>query len=130
MTRERTRRSSARASADPGTPPGLGRTKGGTLTLAYLAEPASLDPAVARSALERRIDHAVSQGLLQYAREPGEAGPELIPCLATEVPGAENGDLSANGLVCTFRLREGVPPASGRMERLSPRARSPRVQYS
>jgi oligopeptide transport system substrate-binding protein len=82
--------------------------QGGTLTLSYFAEPSSLDPAVGWSVIERQIAHDIYQGLLQYAREEGAAGTRLIPCLATEVPSAENGGISADGTVFTFRLRQGV----------------------
>ena len=89
--------------------------QGGTLTLSYLTEPSSLDPAVAWNVIDWQIEHDIYQGFLQYAHEPGEAGTELIPCLATEVPSAENGGISADGTVYTFKLREGVkfqPPVS------------------
>lgn len=89
--------------------------QGGTLTLSYFAEPSSLDPAVAWSVIDLQIGHDIYQGLLQYAREEGEAGTELIPCLATEVPSTENGGVSADGTVYTFHLRHGVkfqPPVN------------------
>ena len=79
--------------------------QGGTLTLSYLTEPSSLDPAVAWNVIDWQIEHDIYQGFLQYAHEPGEAGTELIPCLATEVPSTENGGISADGLVYTFKLR-------------------------
>ena len=65
--------------------------------------------------IDWQIEHDIYQGFLQYAHEPGEAGTELIPCLATEVPSTENGGISADGIVYTFKLREGVkfqPPVS------------------
>ncbi len=89
--------------------------QGGTLTLSYLAEPSSLDPAVAWNVIDWQIEHAIYQGFLQYAHEPGAAGTELVPCLATEVPSTTNGGISADGRVYKFRLREGVrfqPPVS------------------
>ena len=66
------------ASSSPGTP-----KQGGTLTLSYLSEPSSLDPAVAWNVIDWQIEHDIYQGFLQYAHKPGEAGTELIPCLAT-----------------------------------------------
>ena len=89
--------------------------QGGTLTLSFLTEPSSLDPAVAWNVIDWQIEHDIYQGLLQYAAEPGAAGTELVPCLATEVPSTENGGISADGTVYTFKLREGVkfqPPVS------------------
>jgi ABC-type transport system substrate-binding protein len=89
--------------------------QGGTLTLSYLTEPSSLDPAIAWNVIDWQIEHDIYQGLLQYAHKPGEAGTELIPCLATEVPSTANGGISADGKVYTFHLRTGVkfqPPVS------------------
>ena len=89
--------------------------QGGTLTLSFLTEPSSLDPAVAWNVIDWQIEHDIYQGLLQYAAEPGAAGTELVPCLATEVPSTDNGGISADGTVYTFKLREGVkfqPPVS------------------
>lgn len=89
--------------------------QGGTLTLAYRAEPSSLDPAVARNAIDRQIVHDVYQGFLRYAPASGEAGTELVACLATEVPTVENGGISPDGRTYIFHLREGVkfqPPVN------------------
>ena len=89
--------------------------QGGTLTLSYLTEPSSLDPAIAWNVIDWQIEHDIYQGFLQYAHTPGEAGTELVPCLATEVPTAGNGGLSADGKTYTFHLRKGVkfqPPVS------------------
>ena len=49
-------------------------------------EPSSLDPAVAWNVIDWQIEHAIYQGMLQYAPKPGDAGNALVPCLATEVP--------------------------------------------
>ena len=98
------------ASSSPGTP-----KQGGTLTLSYLSEPSSLDPAVAWNVIDWQVEHDVYQGLLQYAHKPGEAGTALIPCLATEVPSSANGGISADGKTYTFHLRKGVkfqPPVN------------------
>jgi oligopeptide transport system substrate-binding protein len=89
--------------------------QGGTLTLSYLTEPSSLDPAIAWNVIDWQIEHDIYQGLLQYAHKSGEAGTQLIPCLATEVPSTANGGISTNGKVYTFHLRKGVkfqPPVS------------------
>lgn len=89
--------------------------QGGTLTLAYLTEPSSLDPAVAWNVIDWQIEHDIYQGLLQYAHAAGAAGAKLVPCLATEVPSIENGGISPDGKVYTFHLREGVkfqPPVN------------------
>ncbi len=81
---------------------------GGTLTVAYLAQPESLDPARAEDTTERSIVHAVYQGLLQYDGKQGEDGTVLIPCLAGHMPSEANGGISADGRTYTFTLRRGV----------------------
>jgi ABC-type transport system substrate-binding protein len=89
--------------------------QGGTLTLAYLTEPSSLDPAVAWNVIDWQIEHDIYQSFLRYAPQPGQAGTELVPCLATEVPSSANGGISADGKTYTFHLRKGVmfqPPVS------------------
>jgi len=89
--------------------------QGGTLTLSYLTEPSSLDPAIAWNVIDWQIEHDIYQGFLRYAPKSGEAGTQLIPALATEVPSAANGGISADGKTYTFHLRKGVkfqPPVS------------------
>jgi ABC-type transport system substrate-binding protein len=89
--------------------------QGGTMSLSYLTEPSSLDPGVAFNVIDWQIEHDIYQGMLKYDPKPGAAGNVLIPCLATEVPSAENGGISADGLTYTFRLRKGVkfqPPVN------------------
>ncbi len=85
------------------------------MTLAYMSEPSSLDPAVAWNVIDWQIEHDIYQGLLAYAPKPGAAGDQLIASLATEVPSAANGGISADGKTYTFHLRPGVqfqPPVN------------------
>lgn len=89
--------------------------QGGTLTLSYLTEPSSLDPAIAWNVIDWQIEHDIYQGFLRYAPKSGQAGAELVPALATEVPSTANGGISADGKTYTFHLRKGVnfqPPVS------------------
>ncbi len=89
--------------------------QGGTLTLSYLTEPSSLDPAIAWNVIDWQIEHDIYQGFLRYAPKSGQAGTELVPALATEVPSTANGGISADGKTYTFHLRKGVnfqPPVS------------------
>ena len=89
--------------------------QGGTLTLSYLTEPSSLDPAIAWNVIDWQIEHDIYQGFLRYAPKSGDAGTQLIPALATEVPSTANGGISADGKTYTFHLRKGVmfqPPVS------------------
>jgi len=81
---------------------------GGTLNVTYQGEPTELDPAIAWEITSWSIQRLTYETFLTYASEPGEAGTALVPSLATEVPSAENGGISADGTVYTFKLRPGV----------------------
>lgn len=82
--------------------------KGGTLNVTYQGEPTELDPAIAWEVTSWGIERLTYETFLTYANEPGEPGAKLVPSLATEVPSAENGGISADGKVYTFKLRPGV----------------------
>lgn len=68
-------------------------------------EPASLDPARAE---QGEKGEAFIDNVYERLVDVGVEGPDLIPSLATEVPTTENGLVSADRLVYTFPLREGV----------------------
>ncbi len=82
--------------------------QGGSLNLAYLTEPSSLDPAIAYNVIDWQIEYEVFDSFLRYAPKPGVEGTTLIPALAAEVPSVENGGISEDGLVYTFHLKEGI----------------------
>jgi peptide/nickel transport system substrate-binding protein len=82
--------------------------QGGSLTVSFLTEPESLDPAIAYNVIDWQIEHEVFEGLLRYPATAGKEGTTLEPALATEVPSVENGGLSEDGLTYTFHLRKGV----------------------
>jgi oligopeptide transport system substrate-binding protein len=99
--------SSAAASGQP--------AKGGTLTVTFQGEPTELDPAIAWEVESWSIERLTYQTFLTYASKSGEAGTELVPDLATEVPTADNGGISADGLTYTFHLKKDIkfaPPIS------------------
>ncbi len=103
------------SSAGGSSPASTTPVKGGTLTVTFQGEPTGLDPAIAWENESMSIERLTYQTFLTYASEPGEAGTELVPDLATEVPTGDNGGISADGLVYTFHLRKGVkfaPPVS------------------
>jgi peptide/nickel transport system substrate-binding protein len=96
---------------DEGSSPTAGAgepVKGGTLTVTFQGEPTELDPAIAWEVTSWGIERLTYQTFLTYASEPGEAGSQLVPDLATEVPSAENGGISADGRVYTFHLKQGI----------------------
>ena len=89
--------------------------KGGTLTVTYEGEPTGLDPAIAWENESWGIERLTYQTFLAYKSDAGPAGTQLVPDLATAVPSATNGGISADGLVYTFHLKKGIkfaPPVS------------------
>ena len=54
--------------------------------MTYQGEPTELDPAIAWELTSWGIERLTYQTFLTYASKPGEAGTELVPDLATEVP--------------------------------------------
>src|SRR5665647_176269 len=91
-----------------GSTPSSGPVKGGTLTVTFQGEPTELDPAIAWEVESWSIERLTYQGLLTYVPEAGAAGAELAPELATEVPSAANGGISADAKTYTFHIRKGV----------------------
>ena len=97
--------SSGSAGSSPGGGPsakGSPQT-GGTLTASFQSEPQNLDPAVDWELTGGPVLQCIYQGLLRYKPVSGEAGTQLEPCLATEVPQPTNG-----GKTYTFHIRQGV----------------------
>ena len=88
--------------------PSGGPVKGGTLTVSWQGDPPTLDPAVAWGEDSWSIERVTYQTFLTYASKAGEAGTQLVPDLATEVPSIENGGISADGKVYTFHLKKGI----------------------
>ncbi len=82
--------------------------QGGTLKVTFQGEPTELDPAFAWEVTSWAIERLTYETFITYVSEPGEAGSQLAPELATEVPSAANGGVSADGKVYTFKLRHGV----------------------
>jgi peptide/nickel transport system substrate-binding protein len=77
----------------------------GELVHAADDEPGSLDPAqVEAGEGGETVILQVLDRLVEFAPE----GPELAPSLATEVPTADNGLISEDGITYTFPIREGV----------------------
>jgi peptide/nickel transport system substrate-binding protein len=70
-----------------------------------LTDPTTLDPALAYDLNSGYVIENVLEGLLAY--DPTDAD-GLLPVLATAVPDATNGLISADGLTYTFPIRSGV----------------------
>jgi peptide/nickel transport system substrate-binding protein len=68
-------------------------------------EPVTFDPALAYDTASGGIIHNVYETLVWYNKEQPA---QFIPQLATELPSAENGGISADGKTYTFKIRQGV----------------------
>jgi peptide/nickel transport system substrate-binding protein len=82
---------------------------GGSITISHSAQPDALDPALSYTAEGWEALWLVYTPLLTYARAEGDAGTELIPGLARELP-----EISDDGLTYELRLRKGLRFSDGR----------------
>jgi peptide/nickel transport system substrate-binding protein len=88
--------------------------KGGSITIAATAAPASLDPAVSRSPQAQQALWLVYTGPLVLRRAEGAGGTELKPGLAESMP-----EISEDGLTYTFKIREGLHYSNAKPVRAS-----------
>lgn len=77
--------------------------RGGTLRVSLQGWVNFLDPQLVQQALESDISNLVTRTLTGFRAEPGAAGSELVPDLATDT-----GRPSQNNTVWEFTLKEGV----------------------
>ncbi|HEX9967089.1 MAG TPA: ABC transporter substrate-binding protein [Solirubrobacterales bacterium] len=82
--------------------------KGGSITIAQAGQPDFLDPALSYTIHGWEPMAVVYTPLVTYKREDGEAGSELIPGLAEELP-----KVSADGKTYELTLREGLRYSDG-----------------
>jgi peptide/nickel transport system substrate-binding protein len=92
---------------DDGSDTGSG-TEGGSMTLAQTSQPDFLDPALSYTVNGWEPMWIVYTPLLTYAHEEGEAGAELIPGLAEDLP-----EVSEDGKTYTLQLRDGLTYSDG-----------------
>jgi peptide/nickel transport system substrate-binding protein len=88
---------------------GSGGKEGGTLNGTYAAFPDYLDPALSYTAEGWTAMYNTYIPLLTYAHENGDAGSEVIPGLAKELPKITNGEKTY-----TLFLRPGLKYSDGR----------------
>ncbi|SEL71303.1 peptide/nickel transport system substrate-binding protein [Paenibacillus sp. cl141a] len=88
--------------ADPGTEP-ANPVSGGTLNVAYPANPATLDPHLTTNQATRDVSRNIFEQLLTLNKNY-----EVVPQLA------ESLDISDDGKTYTFHLRQGVPFHNGK----------------
>jgi oligopeptide transport system substrate-binding protein len=83
-----------------GSAAGASPKAGGTISIAFQAEPVTLDPAISWDVSGWTVEDSVFNALYRYAAKPGVEGTELIPDLAAEMP-----QISADGTTYTIKLR-------------------------
>ncbi len=83
--------------------------RGGTLEILTGSDFDHLATTSAGTTASMGLLRAITRTLLTYPSSPDfGTAIQLVPDLALEVPSAENGGISADGLTYTFRLRRGV----------------------
>jgi len=82
--------------------------EGGEITTAQTSQPDFLDPALSYTVNGWEVMWNVYTPLVTYAHEEGEAGAELIPGLAEELP-----EVSEDGLTYSLTLRDGLTYSDG-----------------
>lgn len=87
---------------DAGTP-----VSGGTLNMLGVGDVDYVDPNVTYYSAGYMLSRLYSRQLVTFPAIEGKTL-EVAPDLATELPTAENGGISEDGLTYTFKLREGV----------------------
>jgi len=80
-----------------------GGPSGGTLKLGALSDVDSYDPGRTYYAYSWDIQRMMTRTLMAFKAEPGTAGSELVPDMATE-PGTSNAD----GTVWTYKIKSGI----------------------
>ncbi|MBV9359174.1 MAG: peptide ABC transporter substrate-binding protein [Chloroflexi bacterium] len=98
----------ASAVAQVQVPAGGQPTRGGTLRVGFLGEPATLNPYVTSNGEWNTLSEPVLDGLAR-----GAPNGSFIPILAAEVPTQANGDVSSDGTVVTWKLKSGVVWSDG-----------------
>jgi peptide/nickel transport system substrate-binding protein len=109
----------AACSSSPSSTSGAGTpVHGGTLRIITFGGPDHLDPVSGYASADYILERAYARQLLSYATpttpltSTSGAGwrkaTTVVPDVATEVPTKANGGISANGLVYTFHIRQGV----------------------
>src|SRR5918997_5165466 len=82
--------------------------KGGSVTISQTSQPDYMDPALTYTVNGIEPLWLVYTPLLTYAHEEGDAGTELIPGLAEDLP-----EISEDGLEYKLTLRDGLKYADG-----------------
>ena len=93
---------------DGGDGGGGGGAEGGSITISQTSQPDYLDPALSYTVNGWEPMWLVYTPPVTYARAEGQAGTELIPGIAEELP-----EVSEDGRTYTFTIREGLKYSDG-----------------
>ena len=86
-----------------------GSAPGQSLIIAMYQEPESLNPYLSVQTVVNVVSTAIYESLIDIDPQG-----QYVPALAAEVPSAQNGGISEDGLTITYKLREGVQWADGK----------------
>lgn len=86
----------------------LSQQRGGTATVLLSEDLATMNPYLTTALITLQLTPAVLEPLVGV-----DPGGQYYPILAREVPTVENGGVSEDGLLVTWRLREGVTWSDG-----------------
>jgi peptide/nickel transport system substrate-binding protein len=81
---------------------------GGTIKVAHTSFPDFLDPALSYTVDGWEALHTAYPGLVTFANDEGQAGAEVVPALAEDMP-----TISEDGLTYEFTLKEGLKYSDG-----------------
>jgi peptide/nickel transport system substrate-binding protein len=87
---------------------GGGQASSKTITIAYTQEPDNIVSEYSNMTYSAWLDQVVGASLLTW-----DANNNLVAQLAAEVPSAANGDVSADGLTVTFKLKPNLKWSDG-----------------
>jgi len=88
--------------------PDIGIQRGGTVVLLIPEEPTSLNLYLAEAGIVRQVADAIIEGLVGF-----DPNGQYYPVLAAELPTRENGGISENFLIITWRLKPGLNWSDG-----------------
>lgn len=77
--------------------------RGGTLVVGSMQEPENLNPILTRTVAASELENLIFSGLVKINDQM-----RWVPDLALEVPTLENGGVSPDGLIVTYKLRDNV----------------------
>lgn len=81
---------------------------GGTLLVAGNADVLYMDPAASYSAQDSQLHRLITRSLFSDLPDGDTGASKIVPDLALEIPTAENGGISEDGMTYTIEMQKGV----------------------